>query len=92
MLITIHMHVLFRHILRPHAARVEPIDQKRLVERRFMALIEDSGLPLPDEVEYGTACVRFLWLDQKVVVIVDIDETLGDVDANGGYTREGITA
>jgi hypothetical protein len=71
---------------------VEPIDQKRLVERRFMALMEDSGLPLPDEVEYGTACVRFLWPDQKLVVIVDIDDTVGDVEANGGHTREGITA
>jgi hypothetical protein len=57
-----------------------------------MALIEDSGLPLPDEVEYGTACVRFLWPDQKVVVQVDIDETFGEADANGAYTREGITA
>jgi hypothetical protein len=69
-----------------------PIDHKQLVERRFMALMEDSGLPLPDEVEYGTACVRFLWLDRKVAVVVDLDETFGEADANGAYTREGITA
>ena len=69
-----------------------PIDQKRLVERRMLALLEDSGLPLPDEVEYGTQCVRFLWLDRKLAVVVDLDETVGEVDANGGYTREGITA
>jgi hypothetical protein len=69
-----------------------PIDQKRLVERRMLALLEDSGLPLPDEVEYGTQCVRFLWLDRKVAVVVDLDETVGEVEANGGYTREGITA
>ena len=68
-----------------------PIDQKQLVERRLLALIEDSGLPLPDEVEYGTDCVRFLWLDRKLVVIVDI-ESSGEVDANGGFTREGIAA
>jgi hypothetical protein len=70
---------------------VAPIDQKQLVERRFMALMEDSGLPLPDEVEYGTDCVRFLWLDRKLVVIVDLENS-GEVDANGGFTREGITA
>ena len=58
----------------------------------MLALLEDSGLPLPDEVEYGTACVRFLWLDRKLAVIVDLDETVGEVEANGGYTREGITA
>lgn len=74
-----------------HAAGMAPIDQKRLVERRMLALLEDSGLPLPDEVEYGTDCVRFLWLDRKLAVIVDLQE-FGEVDANGGYTREGITA
>lgn len=68
------------------------IDQKQLAERRILALLEDSGLPLPDEVEYGTACVRFLWVDRKVAVVVDLDEEFGEVDANGGYTREGITA
>lgn len=68
------------------------IDHKQLAERRMLALLEDSGLPLPDEVEYGTACVRFLWLDRKVAVVVDLDETFGEADANGAYTRDGITA
>lgn len=58
----------------------------------MLALLEDSGLPLPDEVEYGTACVRFLWLDRKVAVVIDLDEGFGEADANGGFTREGITA
>ena len=70
---------------------VAPIDQKQQVERRFMALMEDSGLPLPDEVEYGTDCVRFLWLDRKLAVIVDLENS-GEVDANGGFMREGISA
>jgi hypothetical protein len=68
------------------------IDRMQLVERRFMALMEDSGLPLPDEVEYGTACVRFLWLDRKVAVVVDLEEDFGEIEANDGYTRDGITA
>jgi hypothetical protein len=68
------------------------IDRKQLAERRMLALLEDSGLPLPDEVEYGTACVRFLWLDRRVAVVVDLDEDFGEVDAHGGHTREGITA
>lgn len=68
------------------------IDQKQLAERRFKALLEDSGLPLPDEVEYGASCVRFLWLDRKVAVVVDLEEDFGEVEANGGYTRDGIIA
>jgi hypothetical protein len=70
---------------------VTPIDVKRQAERRFLALLEDSGLPAPDEVQYAEHCVRFLWLDRKVVVVVDLDD-FGDADANGGYTREGITS
>ena len=68
-----------------------PIDHKQQAERRFLALLEDSGLPLPDEVEYGAHCVRFLWLDRKVAVVVELEE-FSEVDANGGYTRAGITA
>ena len=86
-----HECVLFRHRCWPHSACVAPIDRKRQAERRVLALLEDSGLPLPDEVEYGTDCVRFLWLDRKVVVVVDLEE-FDEGDANGGYTREGITA
>ncbi|HWE58147.1 MAG TPA: hypothetical protein VG228_00510 [Solirubrobacteraceae bacterium] len=71
---------------------MEQIDLKQLAERRMLALLKDSGLPLPDEVEYGTACVRFLWLDRKIAVVVDLDEDFGETDANGGYRREGITA
>ncbi len=70
---------------------VAPIDHKQLVERRFVALLEDSGLPLPDEVEYGIACVRFPWLDRRVAVVVDLEE-FGEADTHGGYTRERITA
>jgi hypothetical protein len=68
-----------------------PIDQKQRVERRMLELLEDSGLPNPDQVEYGTACVRFLWHDLKVAVIVDLDD-FDEVDAVGGYQREGVCA
>ncbi len=68
-----------------------PIDMKRQAERRFLELLEDSGLPLPDEVEYGENCVRFIWVDRKLVAVVDLEE-FGEVEANGGHTREGITA
>lgn len=37
-------------------------------------MIEDHGLPQPDAVEYGYTCVRLLWAEEKVVLIVDIDE------------------
>jgi hypothetical protein len=69
------------------------IDRKNQCERRVRSLLEDSGLPLPDEVDldYGEAEVAFLWFDQKFALIVDLED-FDEVDANDGYSREGITA
>ena len=58
----------------------------------MLALLEDSGLPLPDEVQHGTDSVRFLWRDRRVAVVVELDEEFEAADANGANTREGITA
>jgi hypothetical protein len=68
-----------------------PIDQKQRAERRMLALLADSGLPLPDEVQYGEACVRLLWNDRKVAVVIDLDD-FDIVDAEGGYDREDVAA
>ena len=69
------------------------IDRKHQCERRVMALLTDSGLPLPDQVDYdhGEAEVLFRWSDHKVALIVDLED-FDEVDANGGYSREGIAA
>jgi hypothetical protein len=67
-----------------------PIDQKQLAERRMLQLLEDSGLPLPDEVQYGEGCVRLLWHDRKVAVVVDLDDGFAAREADGDYDREGI--
>ena len=37
-------------------------------------LLEDSGVPPPDEVEYGYTCIRLFWHETKSVVVIDIDE------------------
>ncbi|WP_249012201.1 hypothetical protein [Conexibacter sp. DBS9H8] len=68
-----------------------PIDQKQRAERRMLDLLADSGLPLPDVVEYGEACVRFLWMDRKVAVIVELED-FDVIDAYGGYDREDVAA
>ncbi|HET9074663.1 MAG TPA: hypothetical protein VFN48_08800 [Solirubrobacteraceae bacterium] len=67
------------------------IDQKQQAERRMMDLLADSGLPLPDQVEYGADCVRLLWLDRKLAVVIDLDE-FDELDADGGYDREDVAA
>jgi hypothetical protein len=49
------------------------------VDERMHALLEDAGLPAPDEVQYGHRCVRLLWHDRKVAVVIDLDP-----DTTGG--------
>jgi hypothetical protein len=48
--------------------------QKIRAEKRMRDLLEESGLPQPDYVEYGFTCIRFLFEETKTVVVIDIDE------------------
>jgi hypothetical protein len=66
------------------------IDQKQRVERRMESLLREYGLPLPDEVQYGEQCVRFLWHDRKVAVVVDLDD-FDEIDSAGDHAPERLT-
>lgn len=48
--------------------------QKIAAENETRAMLEDHGLPQPDEVEYGHTCIRLLWHEEQAMVIVQIDE------------------
>ena len=48
--------------------------QKIEAEKRMRDLLEESGLPQPDHVEYGFTCIRFFFEETKTVVVIDIDE------------------
>jgi hypothetical protein len=50
------------------------IERKREAEEAMHELLEREGVPLPDEVEYGETCIRLLWHDQKLAVVVDLDD------------------
>jgi hypothetical protein len=50
------------------------LKQKIAAERAARSMLEDGGLPQPDEVEYGYTCIRLIWHQEKRVVIVQIDE------------------
>ncbi len=46
-------------------------------EQRFLSLVEEAGLPTPDEIEHWTGEIGFFWHEQKVLVIVELhDEPL----------------
>jgi hypothetical protein len=48
--------------------------QKIEAETKMRELLEDSGLPQPDHVEYGFTCIRLFFEKTKTVVVIDIDE------------------
>ena len=48
--------------------------QKIEAENRMRGLLEESGLPQPDHVEYGFTCIRLFFEETKTVVVIDIDE------------------
>lgn len=50
------------------------LPQKIVAEQNARAMLDDNGMPQPDEVEYGHTCIRLLWHQEKVALIVDIDE------------------
>jgi hypothetical protein len=43
------------------------------VEERFRKLLQDAGLPEPDDVQHEPQSVIFFWHDQKVAVCVDLE-------------------
>lgn len=48
--------------------------QKIQCETQVRELLEQQGVPQPDEVEYGHGCVRLFFSEPKVVLVVDIDD------------------
>jgi hypothetical protein len=48
--------------------------QKIEAETKMRALLEESGLPQPDHVEYGFTCIRLFFEETKTVVVIDIDQ------------------
>lgn len=49
--------------------------QKIEAEKRMRELLEDSGLPQPDVVEYDADCIRLFFNESKHVVVIDLDES-----------------
>lgn len=58
----------------PHDPVMATLREKIKAEQSARALLDDHGLPQPDEVEYGHTCVRLLWHEEKLCMIVQIDE------------------
>ena len=64
--------------------------QKKAAEQDMRALLEDHGLPQPDEVEYGHTCIRLIWHEPKLAVVIDIDPPPPSWEMNGDMAGSGM--
>jgi hypothetical protein len=53
---------------------VATVAQKIRAEHAGRTMLEEAGLPAPDQVEYGYTCIRFFWNEPRVVLVIEIDE------------------
>jgi hypothetical protein len=49
------------------------LEQKIAAERSALLMLEENGLPEPDDIEYGHTCIRLIWWEPKAALIVQID-------------------
>lgn len=50
------------------------LQEKIRAEESAREMLERGDLPQPDWVEYGYTCIRLIWEEPKVVLVVQIDE------------------
>jgi hypothetical protein len=64
---------LFRYRDLTHHPGMATLAQKIKCEQKVRAMIESSGLPEPDEIEYGYTCIWVIWEEPKLALRIDID-------------------
>ncbi len=85
--------VLFRHRDLAHHVGMATIKEQIAAERTAREVLERAGLPAPDEVEYGYTCIRLLWHEAKVALVVEIDKPPGGDDCSQpGASGESLEA
>ena len=56
--------------------------EKIRAEHRLREFLKEYGMPQPDEVEYGSTCVRFFFHEPRACVIFDLDPDADEDDAD----------
>ena len=65
---------MIRHRDPGNAPGMATLEQKIEAEKRMRTLLDESGLPQPDRVEYGFTCIRLFFDSTRQMVVIDIDE------------------
>jgi hypothetical protein len=63
------------------------INELHEAERAARQLLDDQGLPQPDQIEYREASIALLWNDRKVAMVIDVDEPPTEASPERGPAR-----
>jgi hypothetical protein len=64
---------LFRFSDLREPAGMSTIEHKIAAEVKVRELLREQDVPPPDEIEYGHQCIRLLWHEPKVALVVDLE-------------------
>jgi hypothetical protein len=67
-----------------NAPDMSTIEHKIAAEVKVRELLKQQDVPAPDEIEYGHACIRLLWNEPKVALVVDLEPEPDDPSAPYG--------
>jgi len=81
---------LIRYSVLPHSLGMATLKQKIEAEQKIRELLDQEGMPEPDEVEYGHGCIRLFFNKPKVALVIDIDKP-GDDYGHGSHEPDPAT-
>ena len=65
---------MFRYRILRNLWCMATLEQKITAELMLRSMVDKEGLPEPDHIEYGHTCIRAIWWESKVALVIDIDE------------------
>lgn len=61
------------------------LEQKIRCEQAAREMLRRDDVPEPDRVEYGHTCIRLIWNEAKVALVVEIDKPPEGFEVVGKY-------
>lgn len=65
---------MFRHRILRNLWGMATLEEKIKAELLLRSMVTNEGLPEPDHIEYGHTCIRAIWTESKVALVIDIDD------------------
>lgn len=73
------LHSWHECVLIRYSGSADPVGMATLAEKietetKVRQMLDDAGVPPPDWVDYGYGCIRLIFDEAKVCLVIDIDD------------------